>query len=173
MLPLCATAWPAEPIPAEEEARALVNAMQADKLVIAGINFALNTPENREKLPQSVRDCVAGLDYSFARELYVQVVQDALTPAEISGALDYYRSRAGHMNMMVALRENREQLANYPGLAEAEAAGDPTKEEWQQIVAFAQSPLGQKIGQIHSDPRVEKLSDAIAERMMAECFPKP
>ncbi len=93
-----------------------------------------------------------------------------MTPEEISVAVTYYRSRAGHLNMMLSLRQNRDQLAGYPGLAEADAAGDPTEEEFAQMVAFAKSAAGQKIGQIHSGPDSENLVQTLAEAMMEQCM---
>jgi len=163
----------AEPPAVDDQAAALVDLLQADKLTVAGVRYALTHGDSREILPQSVRDCLAGMDYSFARDQYVQLVSKVMTPEEVSVAVAYYRSRAGHLNMMLSLRQNRDQLEGYPGLAEADAAGDPTKEEIAQMVAFAKSPVGQKIGQIHSGPDSESLVQTLAEAMMAQCLKQP
>ena len=160
----------AEPPSVDDQAAALIDLLQADKLTVAGVRYALTHGDSREVLPQSVRDCLTGMDYSFARDQYVQLAKKVMSPEEISVAVSYYRSRAGHLNMMLSLRKNRDQLEGYPGLVEADAAGDPTKEEIAQMVAFAKSPVGQKIGQIHSGPDSESLVQTLAEAMMAQCL---
>lgn len=172
-LGLTRTAAFAEPPPVHDQAATLIDLLQADKLTVAGVRYALTQGDSREVLPQSVRDCLTGMDYSFARDQYVQLVRKVMTPEEISVAVSYYRSRAGHLNMMLSLRENRDQLEGYPGLAEADAAGKPTEEEFAQMVAFAKSPVGQKIGQIHSGPDSESLVQTLAEAMMAQCLKSP
>jgi hypothetical protein len=163
----------AEPPAVDDQAAALVDLLQADKLTVAGVSYALTQGDNRDVLPQSVRDCLAGMDYSFARDLYVQLARKVMSPEEISAAVSYYRSRAGHLNLMLSLRQNREQLQGYPGLAEADAAGNPTEEEIAQMVAFGKSAAGQKIGQIHSGPESENLVQTLAEAMMGQCLKQP
>ena len=173
LLGLAQTAVFAEPASVDEQAAALVDLLQADKLTVAGVRYALTHGDSQHVLPQPVRDCLAGMDYSFVRDQYVQVVRKVMSPEEIAAAVGYYRSRAGHMNMMLSLRGSREQLEGYPGLAEADAAGEATEEEMRQMVDFAKSPAGQKIGQIHSGPESDSVVDRLVEAMMAQCVKPP
>lgn len=173
LLALVQTAASAEPPSVDVQAAALVDLMQADKLTVAGVRYALTHGDSQNVLPQSVRDCLAGMDYAFARDLYVQVVKKVMTPEEIAAAVAYYRSRAGHMNMMLSLRGNRDRLEGYPGMAQADAAGEATEAEMRQMVDFAKSPAGQKIGQIHSGPESDSLVETLVEAMMAQCVKPP
>jgi len=173
LLGLAQTAAFAETPSADGQAAALIDLMQADRLTVAGVRYALTHGDSQRVLPQSVRDCLAGMDYSFVRTQYVQVARKVMTAEEITAAVAYYRSPAGHLNMMLSLRGSRDRLEGYPGLAEADAAGEPTEEEVRQMMAFANSPAGQKIGQIHSGPESDSVVERLVEAMMAQCVKPP
>jgi hypothetical protein len=163
---------PADPGDSDRPALALVGALQADQLTVAGVRYAL-IHDTGAVLPKSVRDCLAGMDYSFTRDAYVEIVQKVMTPQEIGEALSFYQSHAGHMMMMDALRQMRDRLEGYPGLAEADAAGEPSDEDRRQMKAFDQSPVARKIGQIQSGPEADKVVDQLVQKMAEQCLKQP
>lgn len=162
----------AEPATVDANALALVRALQADQLTAAGIRYAL-TKDAANPLPKPIRDCLAAMDYSFAQSMYVDVVRNIMSPQELSDAAAFYQSRAGYMSIMVSLRGAREQLQDYPAMAEAEAAGEPTPDELRQIEAFEQSPLAQKLEGIHTGPEADKVMQAIVQKMWEQCVKAP
>ena len=169
---LLAGAAAAEPPVPGELSRHLTELMQADKLIVATVRNALTAEQYRDKLTAAQRDCLSSVDLGFARDLYAQLLEDTLTPDELQAALRYYQTPAGHMNMMMALRKHRAELGNYPGMAEAEAAGEPTAEDMRAIMAFAQTDIGRKMSQMHTTPAGQKLVNSLATGMLKQCRPQ-
>ena len=161
-----------DPASVDANALALVRALQADQLTAAGIRYAL-AKDASNPLPKPIRDCLTAMDFSFAQGMYVDVVKKIMSPPELRDAAAFYQSRAGYMSIMVSLRGAREQLQDYPAMAEAEAAGEPTREEVRQIEAFEQSPLAKKLEQIHTGPEADKVMQAIVQRMWEQCVKQP
>ncbi len=170
---LLSQARAAGPASGEEPAAALVRVLRIEPIFVASIRYNLLNNEQAAKLPESVRDCLAGVDLSFAHDMYVEVVTQVMTPAEIATAIEYYQSHAGYMNLMISLRKHRDVMQGNPLIAEADAAGEASEEDLRQMKAFAASPLGGKIGQIHTEQRKEQLAGIVAQKMAAQCLPQP
>ncbi len=75
LLGLAQSAAIAEPPSVDDQAAALIDLLQADRLTVAGVRYALTQGDSRETLPQPVRDCLTGMDYSFVRDQYAQLRQ--------------------------------------------------------------------------------------------------
>jgi len=177
LLILSIPASPGEPQPAGAQpaggAADLVSAMRVQAIFEGATRHAYLHDERAQTLPAAVRDCLAKIDLSFAHGMYVQVVEEVLTPTEIAEAIRYFQSRAGYLDVMLAVRKHRASLEAPDLIREADAAGEPTAEESRLMESFERSPLAEKIGQIHTEARKERLSDIAAEKMLVQCRPQP
>jgi len=165
--------WAADGKTGDDPTAALVRAMRVETLIAAGMKYGLTHGEKASQLPQEVKDCLQQADLSFLHGMYVQEINAALTPEEIAAALAYYQSRAGYLDTMGMIRQQRSRLEGNPLLAEADAAGEPNEAESRRMKEFAGSTASRKIGQIHTEEFKQRLSQTSLEKLRAQCIKPP
>lgn len=136
-----ATAWAAEPSPAQ----ALVQAMRSDEIAVASARRAFLSGAVEQRYGKTKASCVRKVSHAEFTAGSTRVVESVLSAQEIATALGFFQSPAGAKYVEGLIRRLRASQGEDSTLPPVSGKEQITPEEVAAISEFSRSDLGRKI----------------------------